>query len=1060
MAENYSIVAELSAVDAGYSRSIDMAIGRIDALVGKLDSVVSASSSAANSISSVGDSFSKVGRIGDKSLNNLYSKLGGTNKQAGLFSGTVGQIAKGFTFGNIATKAMGQITSSFDGAINRLDTLNQFPKMMKSWGYSANDASKSQDKLVKGIEGLPTKLNDIVSETQALVVSGLELGTATDVALAFNNALLANGAGADESKRAMHQYNKMLSSGKVDLMSWTTLVNTMGKSLNDVAVELLGAGANQSDLFNAMKDGVITMDQFNDKMIELNNSTGGFAEQALSGSEGIATSMANVRTAIANSLAGIISSFDKASKELGIGSLAENITKLKYPIIDLGKQVEKYVPSIVKGFTNLNKTDLTTILGTLIAVRRTANFGSTVLNLSNGFTKLGNSTAGVFDGLGGKLEVVSKSIGNIFKMSGSDVSAGFDNISKKLGSLSDIASGIGGPVLSRLSQLTKAFNISSNVVGRFGGIFANTIGSSAKIMLSTAGTMAQGITSIVSLAMNALGPTAILGLVVSGLGYINKAYGVEIDKLLNTIQKDLPNMIKKYGKIFTDSITNMIEQGIPLFAKITDVVASIIPNIAKVGWDILFALVAGMMNNMNVLITGFTNIIKSIGDVISTYSPALLTMGLEILESIMKGLVSDNGIGEFITNFIENLVSGFTNNKERLFDAGKGIILAIVEGASQLNESLLPFLENLVESIVGYLDENGESLFTAGLNILSNIMTGITDNLGLLMELGLSALTAFMNGLGNNSELIFNTMMYVMETIFSALNQNLEPLLEAGLTLLLGLVAGITNNIDRIVDMTVIIIESFIGFISDNLGDIIDAGLTLLLALVEGIVNNIPRLIGALAEVVASFINYITNNLGDILAVGTKMLFALLTGILSVSWEIAKGAGTIILELINGLVGGLSFIYDVGKNIVGELWAGFKDGWRGFKINISDSLTGIRNLFPFSQPKDSSSPLYNLNKNGIMEQVAKGVYAGESELDGALTSVLNNVRPRMEDLDANVSYAESLDNGVVTHQLGEMTDGSQPMNVNLSMGGQTYRTFVEDITNEQGAMQDLELSFG
>ena len=92
-------------------------------------------------------------------------------------SSTLGsKIKSGLGFG--ALMAIGQkavntvsnaIRNNLGSAVKRLDTLNNFPKIMKNLGYSADDAQSAINKMSKGIDGLPTALDDIAGATQKIV---------------------------------------------------------------------------------------------------------------------------------------------------------------------------------------------------------------------------------------------------------------------------------------------------------------------------------------------------------------------------------------------------------------------------------------------------------------------------------------------------------------------------------------------------------------------------------------------------------------------------------------------------------------------------------------------------------------------------------------------------------------------------------------------------------------------------------------------------------------------------------------------------------------------------
>src|SRR5690625_1332581 len=58
-----------------------------------------------------------------------------------------------------------------DAAISRFDTLNKFPKVLQALGVSAEDSERAIQRLSDGIDGLPTKLDEIASTAQRMYTS-------------------------------------------------------------------------------------------------------------------------------------------------------------------------------------------------------------------------------------------------------------------------------------------------------------------------------------------------------------------------------------------------------------------------------------------------------------------------------------------------------------------------------------------------------------------------------------------------------------------------------------------------------------------------------------------------------------------------------------------------------------------------------------------------------------------------------------------------------------------------------------------------------------------------
>ena len=209
----------------------------------------------------------------------------------------------------------GLINSSIDGAVKRFDTLNNFPKVMESLGYKADEAKKSVETLGNGIAHLPTTLDRVTSQTQQIVAVTGDLDKATQLTLALNNAMAAGGAPAEQQASAINQWVQAMSKGKPDMQDWRAMVQSAPAQMDQLAKATLGAEATQADLYEALKNGTVTMDQVNEKMIELSKNGGdGFAsweEQAKNASAGIQMSIGNVRAAVQRNLANIFQAIDE-----------------------------------------------------------------------------------------------------------------------------------------------------------------------------------------------------------------------------------------------------------------------------------------------------------------------------------------------------------------------------------------------------------------------------------------------------------------------------------------------------------------------------------------------------------------------------------------------------------------------------------------------------------------------------------------------------------------------------------------------------------------------------
>ena len=334
--------------------------------------------SASNEASSGGEGFKQAGHkvkaSGEEAKGGGAGfKKAGEDAKAG--GDKAGQGAKGFekikdaiknfSVGAVAFKAvssaMNLVSQSMDKAIDRFDTLQRFPKVMKAFGHSSKDIAASTKLLSEGIEGLPTTLDTVVATTQKLTSMTGNLKQSTKLTIALNNAFLASGASTEEASRGLTQYTQMLSSGKVDLQSWKTLQETMSYALQKTAESFGYAGASaQNDLYKALQDGKITFSDFSKRLIELNKGVNGFAEMAKKNSEGIRTSFTNIVSAIAKGIANVITEFDKMSNAVTGKSIAEHLNSIK----DVINNTFNVIINVIRGATPVVKS-LVSVLGFL-----------------------------------------------------------------------------------------------------------------------------------------------------------------------------------------------------------------------------------------------------------------------------------------------------------------------------------------------------------------------------------------------------------------------------------------------------------------------------------------------------------------------------------------------------------------------------------------------------------------------------------------------------------------------------------------------------------------------
>lgn len=327
-------------------------------------------------------------------LGNSLTDMGNKGGSASL---GIGKIVTALGLVKLASGAIDLLKSSLDGAIERYDTMNNFPRVMEQLGFSTDESTAAIDKLSDGVSGLPTPLNEIVKSAQGIALMTGDLDGATDTALALNNAFLSSGSSAADSSRGLQQYVQMLSRGEVDMESWRTLQETMGVALNETAKAFGFTGQSaQNDLYDALKDGSVTFDEFNAKIVELDGGVNGFSERAKTASAGIGTAFANMRTAVVRGMEGVIRSIDDALASNGLPSIQQMIEAVGTAFENVLSGMAAKIPSMIAGFVSFYNA-IQPFVPAIIAIGAAFLTYQTIMAVVGGVTKLVSIATGILN---------------------------------------------------------------------------------------------------------------------------------------------------------------------------------------------------------------------------------------------------------------------------------------------------------------------------------------------------------------------------------------------------------------------------------------------------------------------------------------------------------------------------------------------------------------------------------------------------------------------------------------------------------------------------------------
>ena len=217
-----------------YSRALDKARAKMSEQEASLDRTKSRMRDAQQAVRELQyalNNFSPAtfGQVFNK-ISSIVGHIGSAMQSFGNALTRLTSPFQRFTSGLImgaGYKALGKFTEGLSSAFSRADTMRKYPRVMEAMGYSSEDAEASITKLDQAVQGLPTKLDDIVGMAQRFTSTVGDMNKGTDIAIAANNAFLASMSTETQKYQGMMQLQDVIGGKKMSAKEWQSLANSM-----------------------------------------------------------------------------------------------------------------------------------------------------------------------------------------------------------------------------------------------------------------------------------------------------------------------------------------------------------------------------------------------------------------------------------------------------------------------------------------------------------------------------------------------------------------------------------------------------------------------------------------------------------------------------------------------------------------------------------------------------------------------------------------------------------------------------------------------------------------
>lgn len=793
------------------------------------------------SMEGVGKAIEKA--FGDASQN--AGSKGGGQAGKGFASGL---LAKGGIIGAAAavtTKAMGVISNSIGSAVGRADQMNNFPKVMKNLGYSSQDAAASIKKISNALDGLPTTSSAMTGMVQQLAPLTSNLDEATDIALAFNNAMLAGGASTMEQENALTQYTQMLSAGKVDMQAWRSIQAAMPGQLNQVAEAMMGAGHNANDLYEAMKSGKFSFDDFNKAVMDLNQNGFGkyasFAQQAKDATQGIGTAMENVKNRVAKAV-------QKVIEAVGVENIAGAINGFSSQFGKVGDAAASMVTGVKGWFGKAAQA-----AQPLVSIWKSdfGQLGMYLKGLAANAQAFGGSLLDVVTN-GGGLQNFLTGLNNIISPLVNWWIALTRNVSIFIGTLSD--SGGVQAFLASLSELWKGLTqlgqgLSDAVtgflaVGQNGGVAAS-IGQLVGDAFNAAAPFVEKLASTLqSLGDWAIGNGDAIRTIIAGIagGFAAFKTASLISAAVTALKSfDAAAKIAAAGQWVLNAAMNAN----PIVLVVTAIAALVSALVwfftqtetGRKAWAAFTSFLSSAWQSVVSFVTG-------LGQNIANFFTQTIPNAIQSVIQWFQQLPS--AIGTALSNLITSIGTWAVSFGQSALQAGQQFLTNLGTFLMQLPGNIWNWLTSTVASVASWAAQMGANALSAGSQFLSNVGTFISQlpsNVGSWLSGAISAAASFVGQMASNA---VNAGSRFLSSIGSYISQ-VPGRIGAGLS---GAISAVGSFASSMASGALRAGQQFLSNLVNTLASIPGRMVSIGSQIVQGIINGITGSIGQVGSAI------------------------------------------------------------------------------------------------------------------------------------------------------------------------------------------------------------------
>lgn len=313
------------------------AMSRMRAQMNNAQADINATTSEIKDLESqMGKSAASGGKLGE-SVEDAGEKARNAEGGFTVLKGALANLA-----GNVIQSAISGIQNLAGEAISSSDALKKFESTMSFAGYDDSTISKAKDDMKEYADLTVYDLDTVANTTAQLAANGIQDYTGLTQAAGNLNAVA--GGNADTFKSVALVLTQTAGAGKLTTENWNQLADAIPGASGQLQEALQKNGAYTGNFRDAMADGQITADEFNQAIMDLGFTDA--AQEAATSTTTFEGAMGNLEAAVTDGLMQIYDAIGSENVTGFINAINDGVASVIPPIKDGISWLKDNLPTI------------------------------------------------------------------------------------------------------------------------------------------------------------------------------------------------------------------------------------------------------------------------------------------------------------------------------------------------------------------------------------------------------------------------------------------------------------------------------------------------------------------------------------------------------------------------------------------------------------------------------------------------------------------------------------------------------------------------------------------